>query len=149
MAPREAFSSHPADAASDEFDHELALGLLSAEENALLEVEAALGRIEAGTYGVCEVSGRAIPEGRLRAVPWTRFTAPVQAAIEQRGGAVARRLGELKSVQGDGRERVDHAPDEGEEAEATDEHLSPARRGAETGDARKPARSTPSRRARR
>lgn len=148
-APREAFSSHPADAGTDEFDHELALGLLSAEENALLEVEAALGRIEAGTYGVCEITGRPIPKGRLRAVPWTRFTAPVQAVLEKSGIAAARQLGELKSVQGDGRERIDQTPSEGEEVEASDEHLSPARRWAGSSPGRKPARGSRPRRTQR
>ncbi|MEJ7585788.1 MAG: TraR/DksA C4-type zinc finger protein [Acidimicrobiales bacterium] len=36
------------------------------------EVEHALGKFEAGTYGVCEVSGEPIPETRLEAMPATR-----------------------------------------------------------------------------
>ena len=32
-------------------------------------IQAALGRIEAGTYGQCESCGEAISEGRLKAIP--------------------------------------------------------------------------------
>ena len=34
------------------------------------EVRHALGRLDKGTYGTCEVCGTAIPEGRLEARPW-------------------------------------------------------------------------------
>ncbi len=37
-------------------------------------LEAALGRIENGTYGVCRTSGKLIPQERLRAVPHTTQT---------------------------------------------------------------------------
>ena len=37
------------------------------------EIEAALARIEAGTYGMCEACGRAIGRQRLRAIPEARF----------------------------------------------------------------------------
>lgn len=47
---------------------------LRTEEGLLEEVEAALGRIAAGSYGICEATGRRIPTVRLRAIPWTRFT---------------------------------------------------------------------------
>lgn len=33
------------------------------------EIDAALGRVEAGTYGTCEACGQPIPEARLEAVP--------------------------------------------------------------------------------
>jgi RNA polymerase-binding transcription factor DksA len=52
--------------------------------NALLEIDNALGRIERGTYGICEMSGRPIPLPRLRAVPFARFTVECQAEIEKR-----------------------------------------------------------------
>lgn len=38
----------------------------------LAEVDAALGRLEAGTYGTCEVCGHAVPTGRLEARPMAR-----------------------------------------------------------------------------
>ncbi|HWD24115.1 MAG TPA: TraR/DksA C4-type zinc finger protein [Acidimicrobiales bacterium] len=41
--------------------------------NTLKEVEAAIGRIEAGTYGICEKCGNPIEPARLEAMPATRF----------------------------------------------------------------------------
>lgn len=44
-----------------------------AESTRLLQVRAALARIEAGTFGVCQVDGEPIEPKRLDAVPWTPF----------------------------------------------------------------------------
>jgi len=44
---------------------------LSAQAHAAIEeIDAALGRIEEGTYGICRVSGLPIPKERLKAIPW-------------------------------------------------------------------------------
>jgi RNA polymerase-binding transcription factor DksA len=79
------FSMHQADAASDSFDRDLAWSLLAFEQNALGEIDDALRRIRDGTYGVCELSGKTIPRRRLDAIPWARYTAPVQAQLEEQG----------------------------------------------------------------
>ncbi len=42
-------------------------------QDALEEVDAALVRLEAGTYGTCEVCGKPIGEARLEAMPAARF----------------------------------------------------------------------------
>jgi RNA polymerase-binding protein DksA len=81
--PLEAQSTDTADSATDEFDHDLALGILSREQDALYEVEAAIRRILDGSYGICEETGKPIPVNRLRAVPWTRFTREVEERLEQ------------------------------------------------------------------
>ena len=55
---------------ASERDNALAL---EAPENALLaEVDRALGKMDAGTYGVSEKTGAPIPYQRLVAVPWAR-----------------------------------------------------------------------------
>src|SRR4051794_9131748 len=72
--PIEPHSMDPADSASDESDRALAVSLLSGENDALHEVDSAMRRIRQGTFGICERSGKRIPEMRLRAVPWTRYT---------------------------------------------------------------------------
>lgn len=36
------------------------------------EIDHALEKIDAGTYGICEISGQPIPKDRLRAIPWAR-----------------------------------------------------------------------------
>jgi RNA polymerase-binding transcription factor DksA len=53
------------------------------------EVNEALGRIEHGTYGRCELTGKPIPADRLDAIPWTRFTAEAEAQLEKEGQASA------------------------------------------------------------
>ena len=80
-----AFSMHPADAASDSFDRDLALSLLSFEQDALGEIDDALRRIREGSYGVCELTGKPIPLQRLEAIPWARYTAEAQARLEDKG----------------------------------------------------------------
>src|SRR5690348_7148718 len=58
---------------------------IEANERALLtEVQAALKRIEDGTYGKCVVCGRPIPEKRLEAIPWAARDVEHEAALEQR-----------------------------------------------------------------
>jgi DnaK suppressor protein len=47
-------------------------------EAILRDIEHALDRIEQGTYGICEVTGKPIPVARLRAIPWATMT--VEAA---------------------------------------------------------------------
>lgn len=64
-------------------EHDELLAELSLEEVELAEVDAALGRILDGTYGVCQVTGEAIPAARLRAVPWTRYTQRAAAGRER------------------------------------------------------------------
>src|SRR5438309_524866 len=55
-----AFGMHQADAGSDAYDRDFALSLLSQEQDALYEIDQALKRIEVGTYGICEMSGKPI-----------------------------------------------------------------------------------------
>jgi RNA polymerase-binding protein DksA len=97
--PLEPHSMDIADSATDEFDHDLALGLLSREQDALYEVDAALRRIADGTYGVCEETGKPIPSARLRAVPWTRYTKEVGERLEHEGAMSRPHLGRVASVQ--------------------------------------------------
>jgi DnaK suppressor protein len=47
--------------------------LVSELRNALHDVEDAIGRIESGTYGICERCGKPIEEARLEAIPATRY----------------------------------------------------------------------------
>jgi RNA polymerase-binding transcription factor DksA len=79
-----AFGMHQADAGSDAYDRDFALSLLSQEQDSLYEIDQALKRIDDGTYGVCEVSGKQIMKARLEALPFTRYTVECQAEIEKR-----------------------------------------------------------------
>jgi RNA polymerase-binding transcription factor DksA len=82
-----AFGMHQADAGSDAYDRDFALSLLSQEQDALYEIDQALKRIEIGTYGVCEMSGKAIPRARLEAIPFARFTVECQSQLEKQSRA--------------------------------------------------------------
>lgn len=77
------YSNHQADAASDTFDRDFALSLVSGEQEALNEIEEAIQRIKNGSYGVCEVTGKPIPKERLEAVPFARFSVAGQAEYEK------------------------------------------------------------------
>lgn len=120
--PLEPHSIDIADTATDEFDHDMALAHLSAEQDALYEVDQALARIAAGTYGLCEATGEEIAPERLRAVPWTRFCRDAQTRLEELGAIPSEHLGEAASL---------HAPPQvfatGDEpvepSEAEDENL--------------------------
>jgi len=92
---RPEFSTHLGDAATDTFDRDLTLSLVSFEQEKLYEIEAALKRIDDGSYGICELTGQPIPQRRLEAVPWTRFS---EAAERDLGVTSHPHLGELHSV---------------------------------------------------
>ena len=79
-----AFGMHQADAGSDAYDRDFALSLLSQEQDSLYEIDEALKRLDAGAYGVCEMSGKPIPHARLEALPFTRYTVECQAELEKR-----------------------------------------------------------------
>jgi DnaK suppressor protein len=70
---RSTADNHLADTASETYERELDEGLEEDAQEQLREVEDALGRIEAGSYGTCEACGKQIPEERLEAVPWTKL----------------------------------------------------------------------------
>ena len=75
---------HLADPASEIFDREVDDSL---EENAdmiVREIDLALERIEAGTYGTCINCGQPIPEERLTAVPYAVLCVPCKRD-EERG----------------------------------------------------------------
>lgn len=82
-----AFGMHQADAGSDAYDRDFALSLLSQEQDALYEIDQALKRIELGTYGICEMSGKAISHARLEAIPFARFTVECQSQLEKQNKA--------------------------------------------------------------
>lgn len=73
----------PMDAATRAEQEAEQLGLASQERALLREIDRALAKIDAGTYGVSELSGRPIPIERLRAVPWARLTAEEEERRER------------------------------------------------------------------
>lgn len=70
-------------AGNDAVNRDFALRLLSQECDALAEVDAALKRLDGGTYGICEMSGERIPRARLEALPAARYTVECQGFVEK------------------------------------------------------------------
>ncbi|MGQ0803212.1 MAG: hypothetical protein ACT4PI_05055 [Actinomycetota bacterium] len=66
------YDQHPADTGSETFEREKDLSILEQLEGELAEIQAALRRIDEGTYGIDEVTGETIPAERLEAVPTAR-----------------------------------------------------------------------------
>jgi DnaK suppressor protein len=60
-------------------------------EAALTEIEAALGRVEAGTYGSCERCDEPVPAERLEVLPMTRLCTRCQYLTESRRSGARRR----------------------------------------------------------
>lgn len=64
---------HMGDAGTDEYLHDLNATLLENEEYLTNEVQAALKRLDDGTFGKCEMCGRDVSASRLEAIPYTRY----------------------------------------------------------------------------
>jgi RNA polymerase-binding transcription factor len=62
--------NHPADAATVTLDREVDYTLQENSEQVLKEIDDALQRIEAGTFGTCRSCGKPIAPERLEAMPW-------------------------------------------------------------------------------
>ncbi|HVT72035.1 MAG TPA: TraR/DksA C4-type zinc finger protein [Lacunisphaera sp.] len=77
------YGQHMADAGTDTFDRDFALSLVSSEQEALSEIEAAIKRIHDGTYGICESTQKPIAKERLLAVPFTRYSTEAKKEVER------------------------------------------------------------------
>ena len=75
---------NPADIGSESFAQEFSLELLQRDEATLTEIDDALGRVAAGTFGLCEGCEEPIPKARLNAVPHARFCVDCQRKSERR-----------------------------------------------------------------
>lgn len=67
------YDQHPADVGTETFEREKDLSILASLEHELVELEAALRRIDDGTYGCCEACQEPIADDRLEAQPAARF----------------------------------------------------------------------------
>ncbi len=75
---------HMADIGSDNFEQENTLNLMENEGLTLERIEAALERVEDGTYGQCEECGAKIPKQRLLAIPYVNMCVKCASRIERR-----------------------------------------------------------------
>ena len=65
---------HMADMGTDNYEQEFTLGLVEKDRVILREINTALAKIQDGTYGICEGTGKPIAKVRLEAQPWARFS---------------------------------------------------------------------------
>ncbi len=74
---------HMAELGSDNFEQEFTLSLMATEEDTLGMIEAALARVESGTFGVCLGCNGPIPKTRLNAIPHTPMCVKCAASKDQ------------------------------------------------------------------
>ncbi len=108
---------HMADVGSDNYEQEFTLELLDSERKVLTEINDALKRIDEGTYGICEGTGKPIERSRLEAIPWARYS--VEYANQKEKG-VGKRGEAFKGV------APGFAAGEGEEPEEQEEFEEPS-----------------------
>jgi RNA polymerase-binding protein DksA len=78
------YDNHLADTATDTYDRELDYSLEESSEHLLGDIDAALERIENGTYGTCTNCGGRIPAERLEARPYATLCIGCQRTQEGR-----------------------------------------------------------------
>ena len=74
---------HMADMGTDNFEQEFAIGLMDSERKILAKIRDALQRIDQGTFGICEGTGKPIAKARLNAKPWARYCIEYARMVEQ------------------------------------------------------------------
>jgi DnaK suppressor protein len=74
-----------AEVGTESWDRETALRVAGAESETVRDIDDALERIKAGTFGVCEGTGEQIPKARLEVFPWARYTVQYQEKVEREG----------------------------------------------------------------
>jgi len=77
---------HMADMGTDNYEQEFTLGLVETERKLLREINHALAKIQNGSYGICEGTGKPIAKARLEVQPWARYSIEYAKQMERGGG---------------------------------------------------------------
>lgn len=75
---------HMAEQGSETYDQSLSLDLAAADRKLIREIDDALNRIENGTFGVCELTGKPIKVERLEELPWAKYSIEAARDLERR-----------------------------------------------------------------
>ncbi len=86
-------AADPVDEVRGSIEREMAGQRLEQRANRARDIRAALGRIEDGTFGLCERCEEPIGAKRLDAVPWARLCVACQAEAEREEAAGAVSVG--------------------------------------------------------
>jgi DnaK suppressor protein len=79
---------HMADMGTDNYEQEFTLGLVEKDRNLLRDLNRALAKIQNGTFGICEGTGKPIAKARLEVQPWARFSIEYARQLEKGGMGV-------------------------------------------------------------
>ena len=79
-------SSHIADCATDSFQHEIELTMMTNEGDIIEQIDEAIERLESGDYGYCHDCAVKINSARLEVIPHTRLCINCQAVREKHSG---------------------------------------------------------------
>ena len=78
-----AYTVHMADMASDTYERELSMNIVTSEQELLYQIDDALKRLDEGTFGLCQQCSQPITMSRLKAVPYASMCITCQRAKEQ------------------------------------------------------------------
>jgi RNA polymerase-binding protein DksA len=76
---------HMADMGTDNYEQEFTLSLVETDRKLLREINNALAKIQNGTYGICEGTGKPISKARLEVQPWARYSIEYAKQMERAG----------------------------------------------------------------
>jgi DnaK suppressor protein len=74
---------HMADMGTDNYEQEFTLGLMEKDRKLLRDLNDSLAKIQNGTYGLCEGTGKPISKARLEASPWARYSIEYARKLER------------------------------------------------------------------
>ncbi len=77
------YSIHMADVASDNYERDFNLNLVSTERKLVIDIDEALSRIEDKTFGTCLHCSRPIAKTRLKAIPYARYCKKCKEKLEK------------------------------------------------------------------
>lgn len=75
---------HMADMGTDNYEQEFTLGLMEKDRKLLRDLNDGLAKIQNGTFGICEGTGKPISRARLEAQPWARYSIEYARKLERR-----------------------------------------------------------------
>ncbi len=79
------YTLHMADVASDNYEREFNFRLVSGDRELLLEIDAALKKVEDGDYGVCVMCDKLIGKSRLNVIPYAKYCRKCKEQLESQG----------------------------------------------------------------
>ena len=77
------YSIHIADVATDNYERDFNLNLVSNERKIIMDIDEALKRIEDSSYGICLMCNGAISKSRFKAIPYAKYCKKCKEKLEK------------------------------------------------------------------